>query len=267
MEQKEKTLDGEQILASAVYFLLDGGSEEDRDAATILLSCSLNVIDEEVDWERDDEDYVIGNQYHWYHVRIECPRKAYDVLNDNSDARSNLIYKAIEAVLPSERFDARVRRFNIRGQLIKDISPNIREELHEVLGKKAVSNQGNFIKPENVKTWNGFQFASLAEVQIARALDEVGVLFLPNCKMRLRGGQAARVSYYPDFLICYQGKWGILEVDGPTHYTQSKVISDRMRDENCNAYGVYVKHFDWQECEAQHEEVVRRFLNLLMKNG
>lgn len=61
MRQKEKILDSEKILASAVYFLLEGRAEKDRDAATILLSCSLEVTDVGVDWERDSYGEASGD--------------------------------------------------------------------------------------------------------------------------------------------------------------------------------------------------------------
>jgi hypothetical protein len=72
--------------------------------------------------------------------------------------------------------------------------------------------------PSKVKvTWNKNRLRSHSEMRVAVALDEAGVLFLPNCLGRL-SVPAGRKNLECDFLVCQDGKWGILEVDGePWH--------------------------------------------------
>ncbi len=61
--------------------------------------------------------------------------------------------------------------------------------------------------------WNGWQFRSQAEVKIAEALDRAGVLFFPKATARLTTPEG-RTNQSPHFLVCSEGKLGILVVDG-----------------------------------------------------
>lgn len=73
------------------------------------------------------------------------------------------------------------------------------------------------VEAVSARIWNNLRFRSESEVRIAQALDRAGVLFLPNCKARL-GSPEGRRNRESDFMICYEGKWGILEMDGePFH--------------------------------------------------
>jgi hypothetical protein len=72
------------------------------------------------------------------------------------------------------------------------------------------------IQPRKVE-WQNLSFSSVSEVKIAQALDRVGVLFFPNCRGRLTTTQGRR-NRECDFLVCYEGIWGILEVDGEPYH-------------------------------------------------
>ena len=79
------------------------------------------------------------------------------------------------------------------------------------------------------KTWNNLNFRSESEVRIAQALDKLNILFFPNCKGRL-GVASARENREADFLVCYKGEWGILEVDGEPFHPPSRTVADHTRD-------------------------------------
>ena len=78
----------DQLLASAVTFLIDGGEEK---AATILLSCVLNY-DEEYDYE---EDYCRN------FITLTAPRVSYDLLTPLNDS-GNYEHPEILAELPKK---------------------------------------------------------------------------------------------------------------------------------------------------------------------
>jgi hypothetical protein len=124
---------------------------------------------------------------------------------------------------------------------------------------RQVSNQG--IKAPY--KWNGFYFRSKTEIKIAEALDRVGVLFYPNCKARLNTS-VGREGKETDFLVFYQGKCGILEVDGEPWHPPSRVVHDHERDRLFKVHGIrVVEHYDATRCSRQPDEVVREFLEIL----
>jgi hypothetical protein len=117
---------------------------------------------------------------------------------------------------------------------------------------------------DKYKTWNNLCFRSETEIRIARAFDKVqGVLFLPNAQARL-GHPRGRENREPDFLVCYRGKWGILEVDGQKYHPSA--AKDHARDRLFKLHGIsVVEHFDATDCYENPEHVVKQFLYLLSR--
>lgn len=111
--------------------------------------------------------------------------------------------------------------------------------------------------------WNNLRFRSGEEIKIAQAFDRVEALFYPNCKARLNTS-LGRENKETDFLVFYQGKWGILEVDGEPWHPSSRVVHDHERDRLFKIYGIrVVEHYDSNRCFQQPDEVVREFLEIL----
>jgi hypothetical protein len=273
----------DQLLASAVKFLIDGGEEK---AAAVLLSCTLAY--EEHRWvNEEDIPYVEqaleqGKEVAWNItpiITLTAPRAAYDILGPINhrhyyeadfrvefgwDAQENFaisdaIIKAFRALLGGGT------KFVIRAMLIT-INDQWRHELLTLLRGEHVSNQGLQFSPQTpVVTWNGLHFRSGAEVRIAEALERVErppVLFLPNCMARL--GFSHRENREADFLICQKGKWGILEVDGPLSHPPARKVDDDERARLFKAHGIrLVEHFDAGDCLEDADGVVKRFLYLL----
>ncbi|OUL27898.1 hypothetical protein BV378_09090 [Nostoc sp. RF31YmG] len=131
-----------------------------------------------------------------------------------------------------------------------------------------VNNQGiPFNQNWRIYTWEKLRFRSKAEIKIAESLDQVGVLFLPNCLVRLNdpAQPSGRGNKEADFLVCYQGKWGMLEVDGPYHKPERRV-EEQERERLFRHHGIRViERFDASRCEKQPQEVVREFLKILKK--
>ncbi|MEH2373667.1 DUF559 domain-containing protein [Nostoc sp.] len=113
------------------------------------------------------------------------------------------------------------------------------------------------------------RFSSQAEVEIAKALDRVNVFFLPKCLARLTDPRktGSRGNIEPDFFVCYEGKCGILEVDGPSHKPESRV-NEQERDRLFQHNGIaIVQRFTHSKCEQYPDEVVGEFLQLIKKIG
>jgi uncharacterized protein YjbI with pentapeptide repeats len=137
---------------------------------------------------------------------------------------------------------------------------NFLESQLEEQGEIQASNQGTNNAPYS---WQGLYFRSKAEIKIAEVLDCAGVLFYPNCKARLNTPEG-RDQKESDFLVFYQGKWGILEVDGEPWHTPSRTVHDHERDRLFKAHGIcIVEHYDATRCWNEPDGVVREFLDIL----
>ncbi|HEY9632375.1 MAG TPA: hypothetical protein V6D14_03155 [Coleofasciculaceae cyanobacterium] len=112
--------------------------------------------------------------------------------------------------------------------------------------------------------WQNLSFSSVSEVKIAQALDRVDVLFFPNCRGRLNTTEGRR-NRECDFLACYEGIWGILEVDGEPFHPASRAAEDHKRDGFFLDHGVWVHRFDSNECFKYPDDVVQRFLQRLKR--
>lgn len=114
--------------------------------------------------------------------------------------------------------------------------------------------------------WNNLHFRSKTEVKIAEAFEKEKVLFFPNCKARL--GFTERQNLEPDFLVCYKGKLGIMEIDGSPFHPASRSAHEHKRDRLFLAHGIsLVQRFDANECYENPENVVKQFLYLLTQNA
>lgn len=135
---------------------------------------------------------------------------------------------------------------------------------------EVINNQGvPFYPNKPIYTWQGMRFRSKAEVQIAKALDRVGVLFMPNCLARLTDPRKtdSRRNMEADFFVFYEGKWGILEVDGPSHKPESRV-NEQERDRLFQHNGIaIIQRFINSRCERHPDDVVREFLQIIKKIG
>jgi hypothetical protein len=238
----------DQLLASAVQFLIDGGEEQ---AASLLLRCDLTITDAELFFEMGGDSQAEGLT-----LELSAPRADYDLLLDVDNPITQAIRQAFDAVMPGNNF---VRYFAAKAALVT-ISPNWRDDL-----RTSVHNQGVAVKPGRL--WENLRFNNESELRIAKALDQAGVLYFPLCKGRL-GPAAARQNREPDFLICQNGKWGVLEVDGDLSHPSSRTYQDHERDRLFHRYGVrVVHHYHALKCHDAPQAVAKDFLDLLERNG
>jgi hypothetical protein len=146
---------------------------------------------------------------------------------------------------------------------IKDIETRSKKSIDLESYEETACNQGiRFNSSWQLYFWEKMRYRSKSEIEIAKALDQVGVLFVPNSLARLNSPEGRR-NLEPDFLICHQGRWGILEVDGPWH-TASRRVDEQQRERLFRFHGIRViERFDSKKCENQPELVVQEFLRML----
>ena len=125
------------------------------------------------------------------------------------------------------------------------------------------NNQGvQFYANSTIHTWENLRFRSKTEIKIAEALDRTGVLFVPNSLARLTTPKG-RENKEADFLICYNGKWGVLEVDGPYH-TAERRVEEQERERIFKNNGIkVVERFDSERCYNNPDEVVQEFFKMI----
>jgi hypothetical protein len=246
----------DQLIATAVQFLLDG---EDYDAASILFSCILEM--------RPSSEYMDRSGSGWslsVAIVVYAPRLAYDVLAQQADTPAkNAIRRALDALAPDHTYVNDVR---VRARPNTNLPHNWREELEQAVRSRGVNNQGIIFNPASAIMWQGLRFRSQSEVKIAQEFERRNVLFFPNCKGYLMKDDGPG-SEEPDFLVCKDGKWGILEVDGKPFHPPQRTAQEHKRDRWFKMYGVMpIEHFDANECYETPKSVVDRFL-VVLKNS
>lgn len=234
----------DQVLASAAKFLIEG---EEFDDANMLLSCTLRLSN--------------GDAFGSTMVDIDvcCPRFVFEKLSNGDNGMIwGPIRSAIEASVPSH---LSLRNVMVKSELLVDLDPNWRNELIDMARGKIVHNQ--VVSDTQPQLWHNLRFRSKSEIKIAEALDKQGVFFLPNCMGRLNT-PTGRQNREADFLVCHQGKWGILEVDGEPYHPPTRTVHDHDRDRLFRGHGIkVVEHYDAKRCYNHADEVVAEFLRIL----
>lgn len=254
----------DRFFQAVVKFLLQGG---DFAEALILVTSELSIYK-----AYDYEEYAGGLPVFSPSVSIACQRNYLETLAPqsgrslNRNASTQKIDFAIKSVLGhSGRIYYSVRYSPIN---VSDLLCGWRETYFDIARRDGVTvnNQGLSAETSpNGTVREDLSFGSKSEARVAAALDRHGVMFFPLCSARL-GPTGNRKRREPDFLICHEGKWGILEVDGPHH--TGHIAEDRARDDDFQYHGVrVVRHYKSDECYEKPDWVVNDFLNKLRTMG
>lgn len=238
--------DPERFLASAARFLIEGG---ENDAAFLLTACRLTLS-----WDKESYQPQIT-------AHLTGPRAMYDAWNSFDSEFRRAVDNAFGAILPGDILSIYTV---VRAEIVESDS-DWRVQIAEIAQGKWVHNQGLQINNAPIFTWNNLRFRSEAERRIAIALDQTGVFFLPNCLGRLTTDSGRR-NREADFLVCDNGKWGVLEIDGLTYHKAAAL--DHQRDRVFRSYKIrVVERFPATECQENAPNVVKRFLQQLERNG
>jgi hypothetical protein len=266
-----ETQENEQILAAMVRYLFESGK---TDSAKALLSTEL------VDYAQISQTYrKFHNETYtrsaWRAIlrgstvfirRIAEKETALDDEDSEPYQTNSQLYFDVQ-----EAFDAVVMALEGPTEIVAklELSPvetDWRAMMLAEIETDKPTNQGYvFAKKENVIIHEGQKFSSLPEVAIAKALDKAGVMYFPNCLVRVGLPGMKRENKYPDFLITHKGKWGILEVDGQTYHTPTNATKDHERSRALEQHGgiKYFTRYDAQRCMKEPDKVVAEFLRIL----
>ena len=133
-----------------------------------------------------------------------------------------------------------------------------------IISDDELESKGEIIQsnPENrIYSWNGYKLPSEEHAKIAEALERIGILFIPNPKLRLTTSEG-RDSQEFDFMILHQGKWGILQING------DELLSEPVSNEDSHGLLQYhgirlVYNCDVTRCGGEPDRVVQEFLETL----
>jgi hypothetical protein len=236
------------LLANVVSFLIEGREFYE---ANLLLLCDIKT--EVYNSYRDNTELI---------VEVLGSRGVYEIVRNNDQVKATIV-QAFNAVLPRDVF---VEHITSRVPLT-DFDSSWRSKLTRAIEDKEALNQGIPIKDGHILRWENLNFRSPNEINIAKALNEYEVFFLPNCMARFGSPTLSmRKNREADFLVCYDGKWGIIEVDGETYHTNA--ARDHERDRLFRSHGIRViERYTAEQCAKEPQSVVRQFLALLKKNG
>jgi hypothetical protein len=118
--------------------------------------------------------------------------------------------------------------------------------------------------------WGGLNFRSQSEVRIAHALYNQRILFFANSRAYMdltdlpisNTDKKSKERVEIDFLVFYEQKCMILEVDGVHHQESSQKTRDYRRDRVLLRDGIRTVRFDATECYNRPLDVVTEFMNL-----
>ena len=239
----------EIVLANATEFLIQG---QEFYEAGILLLCDIQIAI----WDDSHPSYTD------LLITLTGDRAIYNIINVENHESTIAIRKAFNAVLPMQYV---AKHLSCLVRMKKAFDENWRTEMLEMIEGKRPLNQGNPIKDAPRFEWEHLYFRSPAEVAIAKELDNYKTFFLPNCMGRLNL-ETSRANREVDFLVCFAGKWGILEVNGDTYHTSA--AKDHERAALFRKYGIRVFSFyEATRCLKDPNGVVVEFLRDLKQNG
>lgn len=207
----------EQLHATAAHYLLDGGEFQ---VGELLILSSLSCAPSGESWMNGS--YLTSGAL----LTLVGPRLACDAINDYSSDVNQKIRDAFAAALGPFRFVS-----SLVGALERITpTPGWKEEMAERLRGQQTNNQAKDHSSEPPQRWQGLGFRSVTEVVVAKALDDADVLFLSLCATRVTLEGEQRGTFFPDFLVCQRGKWGILEVDGEPWHPPGTAAKGHRRD-------------------------------------
>ena len=203
-------------------------------------------------------------------LAVEIPHEYYDMIITN-ELYSDVIKRSLEKLFRQYvRLWGDIKiRMSLRIKLI-DGEKEWKEKVREIILHAQDPHQGALT--EKVVATKGHQpmlyqemkFGSISEVRIAQELASRRVLFFPlPLAVRSETGASYMDRREPDFLICHDGVWGILEVA----FHPDRYEKDAAKDGWFKQSGIVCIHnYTAEHCFNHPSEVVDAFLHLLAQH-
>ena len=184
------------------------------------------------------------------------------VLND--DVILAHLRECLKIVMSGKYYDPKGIKF---GTKLMEPEDDWRELVKSLIARAKEPNQGvvtTIVRQRNDQEplkYNEMNFGSSTEIRVAQELEKRKILFfsLPLA-VRAETGRNFQDHREPDFLICNEGVWGILEVA----FHQGRYEQDKQKDEWFKKSGILcVVHYTAEECYGKTASVIDRLLSIL----
>ena len=257
-------IDKERVIEAWAKLLIASGEEE---IAAVIIDSNFEYT--VMSPNSLDKSYV--------NVNINLPPFGFHLVNDNEGIKNQVLetfhIASRNHLLTHQDYPycwRRSKRDKIQlGLNLKEYDENWKEVIRDLIAHPKPRNQGivseaAFRKRErSLISYNEMKFASKSEIRIAQILEDKSILFFPlPLAVKYEKGNIYHDHREPDFLICDDGRWGILEVA----YHPGRYEKDAEKEHWWNRSGVLcVKHYTAERCYKEPQIVVQEFLEYLSR--
>ncbi len=211
----------------------------------------------------------LGRVYARLPVEMFGPPRLYDLLSTTDYGedfeKRELIEAALRAPMPHSLAGLELNvEFEPRMQVVEPYF-GWREEFGQQASGRGITNQGAGRTPAPLR-WMHNNFRTAGEIAIAKALEQANALFMPLPRAAIGTTADMRTMVEPDFVVCHDGKWGVLEIDGSSH--EGRKAQDTEKDRLYHAHSISVVRRYTEEQARDHPDViVAEFLRDVDKLG
>ena len=216
----------------------------------------------------DAEIIMIRSSFDLEGFYIDVPPSSFPLIQEEPSIKQ-IIEKTLRLIANGQifyqnghRIEYRVKLLDVGGdwrQVVKDLIVNAKDANQGIISEMLAARKG-----KQALTYNEMKFASQSEIRIAQELERRQVLFFPlPLAVRQETGVPWKDHREVDFLICQEGRWGILEVSHhPDRFEQ-----DAQKDAWFKKSGILcVEHRSADRCYQNSGEVVDEFLSILAQH-
>lgn len=141
---------------------------------------------------------------------------------------------------------------------IEESNESWRQEAHALIREGLVNNQASFTSSKAPMLTHGFlKFRSKTEVRIMQEFERFKQILVFPLPVAVCGNERKE----PDFLVCYKGKWAILEIVSDTYHPS--VEKEANRTAWFQNHNIQIRSVPAKKCYNQPHNVVMEFLNWL----
>lgn len=136
-------------------------------------------------------------------------------------------------------------------------------------GERPIDNQGTYRSVASIRRADRLNFGSNEELKVYQALLRKQATLPAEATIAILPSPGARVvgrTFWPDFVVAYRGRVGMIEVDGPHH--RGRAAADHSRDSLLADAGItHVERIVVEETsvEVELDLMVERFLQRLVR--
>lgn len=240
-----------------------------RTVIDLLMSYNMHpiaglLVDAEIEFQYSNYDFD--------GILIDLPLLNFNVIDKDEYAKKAIIkgFQKVGMGHLSDQNGNPISEFPVEFRIkLIEVEEDWKEKIKSLITNFKDSNQGVIteiaFEKENKSplVYNEMKFASQSEIRIAQELEKQKVLFFPlPLGVRNDTGNKYKDHREVDFLICSEGKWGILEVS----YHPNRFEKDSEKDVWFKKSGILcIQHYTAEKCYNDSQEVVKEFIGILSK--